>query len=196
VILLVFLYRMRARWQAVALMVLLLMVSTLAPARFYERIDALISGQDDTGSGRLDIWWVGLRAFEQSGLLGAGLENFRVLYRGYVPGAGNSSHNMYLTALIDLGVPGLAMMLAAIASSLLAVWRFRSAGHDSIVACIATLMAGMLGDILWTKSFWLAWILLTWAMSSEKRADDTADTFVPRGWRAQNNSVSHMTFRP
>ena len=157
------------------------------PAKFYERIDAVISGQDDTGSGRLDIWRIGLRAFERSGVLGAGLDNFPLLYQGYVPGAGTSSHNMYLGVLIDLGVPGLAMMLAAIASGLLAVWRVRSAGHGSIAlsaleaACIGTLMSGMFGDILWTKSFWLAWILLAWAMYSEKRAGDTADALAPRG---------------
>jgi hypothetical protein len=42
-------------------------------------------------------------------------------------------------------------------------------------------MSGMFADILWRKSFWLAWILLAWAMYSEKRADDTSDAFVRRG---------------
>ena len=78
------------------------------------------------------------------------------------------------------------MMLAAIGSGLLAVWRTRSAGQGSILlsaleaACIGTLMSGMFADILWTKTFWLAWILLTWAMHSEKRSGETTDALVPR----------------
>jgi O-antigen ligase len=187
-VLVVLLYRIQARWHMVAALVLLLVVSTLMPAAFYERMEATISGQEDTGSGRLDIWRTGLRAFEeQSRFLGAGLDNFRLLYQGYVPGPGVSAHNTYLMTLIDLGIPGLAMMLAAIASGLLAVRRARSAGHGSIAlsaleaGCIGTLMGCMFGDIVWTKLFWLAWILLTWAMYSAERAGDTSDAVVPRG---------------
>ena len=79
------------------------------------------------------------------------------------------------------------MMFAAIACGLLAVQKARSAGQGSIAlsaleaACIGTVMACMFNDILWTKVFWLAWILLTWAMYSAQRADDTSDAFVPRG---------------
>jgi O-antigen ligase len=185
-ILLVLLYRMRARWHIVAVMVLLLFASTLAPDKFYQRIDDVISGQDDTGSGRLEIWGTALQALERSGVLGVGMENFPLLYRSYVPGRPVGSHNVYLTALLDLGVPGLAMMLAAMVSGLLALWRARSAGHSSIVlsaleaAYIGTLALCVFGDILWTKTFWMAWILLTWAIYSEKRADVTSDVVVPR----------------
>jgi len=178
--LLVLLYRMRARWHIVAIMVLLVMVTTLVPEQFYERMNAVISGEDATGAGRTVIWWTALQGIERSGILGVGLNNFERFHE-----AGYSGHNIYLTALIEFGFPGLAMMLAAIASALLAVRRVSSAGEASIVlsaleaACIGTLMSGMFADILWKKSFWLPWILLTWAMYSEKRADDTADALVP-----------------
>jgi exopolysaccharide production protein ExoQ len=188
-VLLVLCYRIRARWQIVAVMVLLLVVSMFMPDTFYQRIDALISGQDDTGSGRLDIWRTGLRIFvERSGFLGAGLDHFPLLHSYYEPGLGEvSAHNIYLMVLIDLGVPGLAMMLAAIVSGLFAVRRARSSGHGSIplaaleAACIGTLITGLFLESLFTKSFWMPWILLNWAMYSEKRPDDTSDAFIPRG---------------
>jgi O-antigen ligase len=178
--LLVFLYRMRARWHIVAIVVLLLGASMMMPDAFYQRMYAVMSGEDDTGSGRLDIWRTGLQEFERFGVLGAGLSNFSRVHQD-----GRAAHNIFLMMLIESGVPGLAMMFAAIASGLLAVRRARSAGHGSIVlsaleaACIGTLMSGMFADTLWRKSFWLAWILLTWAMYSEKRADDSADALVP-----------------
>jgi O-antigen ligase len=177
---------MRARWHIVAVMVLLLVASMLAPDAFYQRIDDVISGKDDTGSGRLDIWRTALQALERSGVLGVGLDNFPLLYKGFVPGRGAGSHNVYLTALLDLGVPGLAMMLAAMVSSLLAVWRVRSSGQGSVVlsaleaACVGLLISSVFGDILWTKMFWMAWILLTWAIYSEKSADNTSDASAAR----------------
>ena len=88
------------------------------------------------------------------------------------------------TALLDLGVPGLLMMLIAVAVSLLAVWRFQRAGHRGFVlhaleaACVATLVNCLFGDYLWTKSFWLAWTLLTWAMYSDNEPAGTSRILV------------------
>ena len=59
-------------------------------------------------------------------------------------------------------------------------------GHRSIAlnaleaACVGVLMAGLFADNLFTKSFWLAWILLAWAMYSEKPKDEPSDGFVQR----------------
>jgi hypothetical protein len=72
------------------------------------------------------------------------------------------------------------MMLAAMISGLLAVWGARAAGQGGIVlvaleaACVGALMSCVFGDVLFTKSFWLGWILLTWAIYSEKTSDDTS----------------------
>jgi O-antigen ligase len=184
-VVLVLFYRMRARWHIVVVMVLLVVAATMMPDNFYRRMNDLISGQDDTGSGRVDIWRTGVQALERSGFLGVGLDNFPLLYKMYAPGRGTGSHNIVLTALLDFGVPGLVLMLTAIGSGLLAVRRARRAGQGSVAlsaleaACIGTLMTGMFADILWTKSFWLAWILLTWTMYAEERSD-ASDTFVPR----------------
>jgi O-antigen ligase len=158
----------------------------LMPDAFYARFETLASGEDD-GSGRLGIWRIGLQAIERSGILGAGLSNFPVLHNAYVPGSRFIAHNSYLAVLVEFGVFGVALMLAAIASSFLAVQRTRRAGHGSIAlsaleaACIGVLASSMFGDTLWTKSFWLAWILLTWAMHVEKRTrEPSGDALVPR----------------
>jgi O-antigen ligase len=186
-ILMVLVYRMRMRWHLVAVVALLLVASMLAPDAFYERIDAMVSGKDDTGSGRLEIWRTAFQALERSGFLGAGLDNFPLLYKGFSPGKGTGSHNTYLTALLDLGVPGLLMMLVAVAVSVLAVWRFQRGGHRSFAlhaleaACVATLVNCLFGDYLWTKGFWLAWTLLTWAMYSENEPAGTSRVPVPHG---------------
>jgi O-antigen ligase len=184
--LVVLFYRTRRIRHLVAIIVLLLAVAMLLPDAFYGRFDALISGEDD-GSGRLGIWRIGVQMIERSGILGAGLYNFPVLYGTYAPGTRFAAHNIYLAALVDFGIPGVALMFAAIGSGLLAVQRIKRAGHGGIAlsgleaACIGTLASGMFGDTLWTKSFWLVWILLTWAMYVEKRTGEPSeDALVPR----------------
>jgi O-antigen ligase len=184
--LLVLFYRTRRLWHLVAVVVLLLVVAALMPDAFYERFETLATGEDD-GSGRLGIWRTGLQALERSGILGAGLHNFPVLHGAYVPGSRFVAHNSYLAILVEFGIPGIALMLAAIAGSFLAVQRIRKAGHGSIAlsgleaACIGMLASSMFGDTLWTKSFWLAWILLTWATYVEKQSrGPSEDALVPR----------------
>jgi O-antigen ligase len=183
--LLVLLYRTGARWHAVAVMIVLLMGTMLMPG-IYTRFDAVISGED-TGSGRLEIWQTGLQMVERSGFFGVGLTNYSVLHGMYVPGHHSAAHNVFLSTLVDHGVPGLAMMLAAILSGLLAVSRARSAGRDSIAlsaleaACIGTLVSNVFADYIWTKTFWLVWILLFWAIPSGKRSGETSqDVITPR----------------
>ena len=86
VMLLVLLYRMRVRWHIVGIMVLLLVVATtLMPNAFYKRFEDRSQARRYR-LGRLDIWRTGLRMLERSGFLGAGLDNFPLLYGAYVPG--------------------------------------------------------------------------------------------------------------
>jgi O-antigen ligase len=182
----ILLYRLRARKQIVAIMLLLLALSATMPAAFYERVDAMISGEDNTGSGRTEIWKTGVGALGEYGVVGAGLNNVRAAYKAYGSIIGHTAHNVYLLVWLELGIVGLTLLLAAIATSLLAVRRARSAGHGSVAlsaleaVCIGTLIGGMFGDSLWTKSFWQVWILLTWATYSETRSDNTSDAFMPR----------------
>jgi O-antigen ligase len=179
---LVMLYRMRVRWHLLVVIVVLLVVAMFMPSALYERFDALVSGQDD-GSHRLEIWRTGLRMLDQSGIFGAGLYNFPRLYASYAGGQ-VAAHNIYLSSLIDLGIPGLAMLLAAIATTLLAVWKVTRAAPASTdlsaleAACIGTLTSGLFFENIFTKSFWLVWMLLTWAVYIETRSDDGSGASV------------------
>jgi O-antigen ligase len=179
----VFVYRLKARKQIVAAMVLLVAVSAAAPQKFYDRMEAMITRTDETGSGRTEIWKIGIDALPEFGLVGAGLSNYTEVHKRYAyTDKGSGAHNMYLMTAIDLGIPGMVLLLAALGSGFLAVQRARSAGHRSItlVACeavgVGMLIGGLFADRLWSKSFWLLWILLTWAISSEGRPDEDGES--------------------
>jgi O-antigen ligase len=179
--LLVFAYRIRARAQFVAVFAILLAVSSVMPSKFYDRINAMVSGEDDTGSGRTEIWKAGIDALGDFGLVGAGLNNFTEVYKLTVASAkGIAAHNMYLMIAVELGIPGVVLLLAAIAGGLFALWRLRRSGHHSITLAvceaiaIGMLVSAMFGDRLWSKSFWLLWILLNWSVSVESREASVA----------------------
>jgi O-antigen ligase len=172
----VFLYRLRVRSQIVVAMVLLVAVSAAAPQKFYDRMAATIT-DDQTGSGRTEIWKTGVDALPDFILTGAGLNNFLEVYRRYgSPDRGHAPHNTYLGLVVDLGIPGVLLVLAAVGSGFLAIQRARKAGHRSITltACeaigVGMLAGAIFSDRLWAKSFWLLWILLAWTVSSETRA--------------------------
>jgi O-antigen ligase len=175
----VLLYRMRARWQVVAAALVLLAVSTAAPAKFYERMTAVVSGEDDTGSGRTEIWKTGVYALADFGLTGAGLNNFKAVYKRYVAtDRGTAAHNTYLMIWVELGTPGLLAMLAAIASGFLALRGVRRGAHGSILlpaseaACVAMLVTAVFGDQMWLKTFWLPWILLVWSVEIDGQSTE------------------------
>jgi O-antigen ligase len=188
----VLIYRLRARWQIIAAMVVLLALVTVMPDKFYERTGALATGADSTGSGRTEIWEIGLEALARYGLIGAGLDNFPEVFLQYTPYK-MSAHNTYLMVGVELGIIGLALLLAALASHLLAAWRARGVGRGAITlaalegACFGMLTSAMFADVLYRKIFWLTWIRLTWAVYCEqeplpeKQAHYMSDTSVSRG---------------
>ncbi len=181
------LYRLRARWLMVVAMIFLLGIAATLPDRYYRRMGAMLSGEDDTGSGRTEIWMTGIQSLAEFGVIGAGLNNFTAVYRRYVPGTGIASHNMYLMVSVELGIPGLALMLAGLASALLAVRKARSEGHGGIVlgaieaAYVGILTSAMLGDLLWSKTIWLALTLLIWSAYPEQQSDHVPDASASRG---------------
>jgi O-antigen ligase len=177
----ILLYRFRARWQILLVVCILAALLPLMPDIFFERINMLISGEDTTGSGRTDIWNIGLRGLEQFGLFGAGLSNFPAVYELYAPtppGAlARGSHNTYLMVSIELGVIGLALFLMVVIAHLrMANWQrgltsSRALPASIEAACVACLVIGLFGDVLWTKAFWTPMILMVWANRS---LNDTA----------------------
>jgi O-antigen ligase len=174
VTMLVFLYRSRARWQVLVPIAALLALVLLLPEVFFERATRLLTGEDTTGAGRTRIWSVGLAALDQVGiLLGAGLSNYAetfLLSDAYSAGIYKKApHNAYLGALVELGIIGLVLMLAALGSHLLAARATKRTGLDGILlsaveaGCIGMATVAFFADSVWGKAFWLPWILLTWA---------------------------------
>jgi O-antigen ligase len=172
-----FLYRMRARWQIVVAVTILLVLSATMPDKFYERVVS-VGAEDPSGAERLGVLEAGLASVERFGIVGAGLDSFVDVYKLYAASAqGWGPHNMYLLVLIELGIIGLVLMLAALGSHLLAVRNARKAGHGGVVlaaleaGCVGLLTLGLFSDQIWKKAFWLAWMLLTWAVYCERQSD-------------------------
>jgi len=174
-------YRLRRRRYIVAALILLLAVSTAMPASFFQRIGSVTAGEDSTGSGRTAIWSIGMRAVPDFAFVGAGFNNFDMVYRQYsveytARTSGQGAHNTYLAVSLELGLIGLVLMLGAVGAHLLAARHARAAGHVSVTliateaACVGMLTSAFFGDVLATKPFWLTWTILAWAISSGQSA--------------------------
>ena len=175
----VLLYRTRARKEILGATLVLLALTAAMPDRFYDRMTSVFTGEDTTGAGRTGLWELGLEAaLGGFGIFGAGLGNTTEVYSLYVVTNhhGFGVHNTYLSLWIELGIVGVALMLAVFASHLLAARKTRAAGHGGLVlaateaACFGVLASAMFADYLWTKSLWLPWILLTWAIHAERKS--------------------------
>jgi O-antigen ligase len=188
VAMLVFIFRMKAKWQALVPIAMLLTLIAVLPETFFARAGMVLAGEDTTGAGRTEVWGVGLAALEHVGVFGAGLANYTQVFRfsdAYSPDVGAKvAHNTFLAAWVELGIPGLVLMLAALGSHLLAVRGINRVGLKGVVlaaleaACFGMLASAFFADRLWAKVFWLPWILLTWAIytagdSEQARADSS-----------------------
>lgn len=136
------------------------------------------------GAGRLDIWTAGLQAIKEHGLIGAGLDNFPLAYTevaGYASqfrGLGRAAHNLFLNVWVELGVPGLFLLLAAMRSHLRNAKRVLQARADQFsspilichAACWSVVVGGLFLDILWRKPFWLVWTLLMLVLQFRKES--------------------------
>jgi len=176
---LVFVCRSRVRWQALVPIAMLLVLVMVVPETFFARAVKVAAGEDATGAGRTEIWSVGLTALEHVGLFGAGLANYKETFRFAEAYSAWSKgpHNTYLGTWVELGIIGLVLMLAALASHLLAARGARRGGREGVLlsaieaACFGMLASAFFGDRLWLKFFWLPWILLTWAIYSARETE-------------------------
>jgi O-antigen ligase len=172
VVILVFIYRIGVRWQVVVLVALLASLVATMPDAFFVRMSTVFTGQDTTGSGRTEIWKTGVAALDRFGVFGAGYGNYTAIYRfsdAEIYGRRQGAHNSYLEIWIELGIVGLVLMLAAVAGHFLAARGLRRVSQEGVVlsaieaACFGMLAGAFFGDDISVKSFWLRWILLTWA---------------------------------
>lgn len=115
----------------------------------------------DGGTGRTDIWQVGLRAFDDNPIRGAGIGNYTEATPRYLdqPGLVRRSdffletpkvaHNMYLHVLVEVGVVGMALLgialLLVVGSTVRAALAFRRRGDDQMELLSRSLFAGLVG---------------------------------------------------
>lgn len=184
----VLLYRLRARWRILIAVAVLVALVAAMPQTATDRIETVFTGEDATGSGRTKIWEVGIAALERFGVFGAGLSNFTVMYNlsaSHGPYLGpRGAHNTYLGIWVELGIVGLILILAAVGTHIWAAHRSRPQGTDDAMlsaieaAGIGILVIAFFADMLWSKDFWLPWILLTWSTCTELAGEDQEH---PRG---------------
>jgi O-antigen ligase len=192
-----FAYRVRKPWRLLVIVIVLLSATALMPQIFSDRIELLLSGDDTTGSGRTDIWGVGLRGVADFGFFGAGLNNFTQVYARYaIPSPRTLSlgaHNTYLGTWVELGIVGLLLMVAALGTHLFAAYRSKANGVDDVLlraiesACLGMILIAFFADALWSKDFWLPFILLTWAGRISAANDTSANVSL-------SESISLRTF--
>ena len=125
---------------------------------------------ESRGSGRIDIWIVGLKSLEKYFLFGAGLGNFPSAFdefMHYAPnymGAYRAAHNLYLEILVELGLVGFSLMI-------LMMWKHYRAipprldkddNNQVMLKAVfwAMLTANFFGEFLLRKSFWLLWMMI------------------------------------
>jgi O-antigen ligase len=134
-----------------------------------------------SGTGRVDIWTVGLRMVEANPIEGVGAGNFPVssihylLQPGslpndqYIADSPKVAHNIYLEVLAELGIPGallfVTLILFGLGCSIAALSRFRRMGDRRLQAMAMAIAVSLVG--LLTADFFASeqyerelWLLL------------------------------------
>lgn len=171
VMLVFYLRKLGIDWRVLAPLSLLGGALMFAPAFLVQRLEqSEVSG----GAGRLYIWQTGLAALKDNFVTGAGLDNFTVIYNDYAAhaaqyaGLNRASHNIFLQIAVESGIIGLLLFGWVIVShSRIASRRdalCMGAPRFRLIACEAAaggmLVASFFLGTLWSKAFWIVWMLL------------------------------------
>jgi O-antigen ligase len=182
----VYFWQANKRWRVLVPAFIVGIAVLAMPERFFSRLSGSVA---DRGAGRLDIWIAGLSALKHYFLQGAGINNFGNAYQlfaGDAPvfrGYNRASHDVYLGTAVELGVLGFTFLMMAFVAQMKSARPATDALANSRllpyrVACWGLLAAGMFVDLLWSKQFWLAWMLLAVAVraNSSGAPADTTDS--------------------
>ena len=180
----------RWRWAAVVIPVLLLVVISLSSSKFRERVNLVVSesraysqsGHADSSSGlRLDFWSKSLRAMTESPLTGHGVGSWNSEYirqsGGHPPRDQENlrnPHQEYLLWGVELGVPGLLLLLGIFGALYLDAGRLPSRSGQAlksivVAGAIACLFNSALFDAVIGDYFCVLWgVLLAYGHTSRQ----------------------------
>ena len=124
--------------------------------RLSQRMDTLGSGsieEVDEGGARRTIWAAVAKAIPNYALLGAGVGSHREVYPMYLeepsPTEYTHAENGYLQTLLEMGIAGLAMVVAGIGMCLFwCIEGLRTAASSRRLVCTGAILAGISVSIL------------------------------------------------
>lgn len=170
---------------AIAFTVVILVSSVPGASRYL--VERAGSSVATGGSGRADIWAVGLSIVESAPVVGVGFGNFPFAFTpdaiAQVPGAntygaGRGPHNLLLANFAETGVVGGLLLLAFLGSAL------ARANGDRIAnivraALIALFVQSLFTDLLLQKHLWLL-LGIAFGIAAAKRLDADSLPWVPK----------------
>lgn len=132
------------------------------------RVLKLASPEQTIESARVYIWAVGWEMIKNNPILGVGLQNFPARFEDYIDAAGvagkpgiypgRDPHSIYLSAQAELGLPGIALILALfwVIFHRLLPYRTDKRAICGILLLLFTAFSGTVATIQYRKFFWLA----------------------------------------
>jgi O-antigen ligase len=189
-------FNLRVRAAAVALAVICVAIATAyVPEQLWERLGS--TGEElteGTFNKRTVIWHAGLAVFPQHPIIGFGVYGYGVATRPWL-GSTRGAHNTYLSALVELGLVGLSLFLAALWTVFLAARRSPPADRKLLLVLFFTIVVGLMPRAWETKK--PTWVFLTlihasavaaaaprarpiWAEEPARRIIRRPPQFVPR----------------
>lgn len=164
------------------------------PAGIAER--SSLEDSKTSSSGRTDIWKVGMAACEEYCAYGSGWGTFPEVYaetQATVPGARVLSgpegsyqpHNLWLGVAVELGIPGLLLLGAALASSFLDAVRLPADRRGPPLASLVGLLFGVVFVAgIEFKFFWMVLMLVAvhrnLTLAQERDRQRAAEGLPPR----------------
>lgn len=144
----------------------LLVIYYLLPSYLAERYSISTIVQEG-GTGRLDIWKVGINAFKESPIIGYGLGSFNTVYDVYVSktymdafwGYSKAAHNTFIRSSVELGIIGGFTFILILYKHFI---RAKSQYNSSLTKYIHAVNGALIGifiacmslDIILFKYFW------------------------------------------
>jgi O-antigen ligase len=171
VMLLFYLRKLGINWRVLVPLTLMGGSLMFLPAFLLQRVE---QAETTGGAGRIYIWQTGLAALKDYFVTGAGLDNFPVVYNDYAEhatrfvGLNRAAHNVYLQISVESGIIGLLLFVWVVASHVRCATRrdavSTGAPRFRLLACEAAtwgiLVASFFLGLLWSKAFWMVWVLL------------------------------------